>query len=130
MPPRSRVFLLVLAILLAAAVFGLGSTFTASAEASASTVGSDVFWLLLALGLASPLWLPAVLAPQSGWPRLMLHWLCAAALLVPLWLVGSVLLHQARLYPGANFSVGIFSLAAAFSVGCVAAVVVLVRPRR
>ncbi|MDQ2869282.1 MAG: hypothetical protein M3S32_00970 [Acidobacteriota bacterium] len=123
-----RAFLLALAVAIAVAVFSLGSTFTYNAEAPARARGSELFWLLLALVFASPLWVPAFLPARLGWVSTGVRWLCAAALLVPLLFAGSVAVHQFGLYPHPLFSVTIFAIAAALSAGCIAAIVVLLAP--
>lgn len=98
MSTRSRVFLLVLAVALAVTVFFLGASFTYSAESPERASGSAFFWLLLAVLFASPLWGPALLSTRLGWVSVAVRWLSAAALLVPLWYVGSVAFNQFQMY--------------------------------
>jgi len=123
-----RAFLLALAVAIAIAVFSLGTTFTYGAESPSRARGSELFWLLLALVFASPLWVPAFLPTRLGWVSTGVRWLCAAALLVPLLFAGSVAVHQLQLYPHPLFSVAIFAIAVALSAGCIGAIVVLLAP--
>jgi len=124
-----RVFLYFLAVSLALVIYSLGTSFTYGAETIERAQGSEIFWLLLAVVFASPLWLPATLSrpsrPLSGTAR----WFAAAALLVPLYYTGAVTLHQFRLYPNPLFSLSIFTVSAILSLGCIAAIALLLFPR-
>lgn len=128
MPARSRAFLLGLAVALVVAVYGLGVSFTYSAELPERARGSELYWLLLALLFASPLWVPAALPARWGRVLLVVRWLSAAALLVPLRYAVSVALNQLQVYPGQFFSVTTLTVASLLSLGCVAAIVVLLWP--
>ena len=124
-----RVFLYFLAVSLALVIYSLGTSFTYGAETIERAQGSEIFWLLLAVVFASPLWLPATLSrpsrPLSGTAR----WFAAAALLVPLYYTGAVTLHQFQLYPHQLFSLPIFTVSAILSLGCIAAIAMLLLPR-
>jgi hypothetical protein len=127
MPTLSRAFLITMAVAFAVVVFCLGISFTYSAESAERAQGSEFFWLLLAVAFTSPLWVPA-LPMRSRWVSATIRWVSAAALLVPLRYAGAVVLHQAHLYPYPLFSASIFAVASTLSVGCVAAIVVLLLP--
>ena len=128
MPTFSRAFLIALAVAFVVVVFCLGTSFTYSAESTEGAQGSEFFWLLLAVVFASPLWVPAALPTRSRWVSATVRWVSAAALLVPLRYAGAVVLHQAQLYPHSLFSASIFTVASTLSVGCAAAIVVLLLP--
>jgi hypothetical protein len=126
MPTLSRIFLLAMAIAFVAVVFLLGTSFTYGAEAVGRTHGAELFWLLLAIIFASPLWVPAVFATSSRPVSRVVCLLSACALLLPLWYAGAVTFYQAQLYPHPLFSVSIFATATALSAGCVVAIVILI----
>lgn len=128
MPTLRRAFLLALAVTLMVVLFCLGTSFTYSAEPPERARGSELFWLLLAVVFASPLWLPAILSTRSPRAAIAVRWLSAAALLMPLRYAAAVAVHQFQFYPQPLFSVTIFAAAAMLSVGCVVAIVLLLRP--
>ena len=128
MPTLSRAFLITLAVAFVVVVFCLGTSFTYSAESTERARGSEFFWLLLAVVFASPLWVPATLSTRASWVSTTIRWLSAVALLVPLRYAGAVALHQAQLYPYSLFSASVFTVASTLSVGCAAAIVVLLLP--
>jgi hypothetical protein len=123
-----RAFLLVLAAALIATVFSVGTAFTYGAESFENARGTELFWLVLALLFASPLWLPALIPSRFARLSNVIGWLSAAALLVPLGYVGSVVLHQVQLYSSSLFSPSILAITSMLALGCVLALVVLLRP--
>ena len=122
--PR-RIFLLVLSAPLAAIVFGLG-IYIAQSEGRSS--GSEFFSFLMALLLTAPLWLPAVIPQRFRLLGLVVRWLAAAVMLVPLAVSAYLMLHQIQLYPKAQFSIILTVMAALLCAGCATAVVILVLP--
>jgi hypothetical protein len=128
MPNLSRWFLLAVAGAFVAAVSWLGASFTGSAEAGGQAPSAWLLWLPLAMLLASPLWLPAVFAARPGKVAGVVRLASAATILIPMRYVGSIALHQARMYPGPWFSAGTFAVAVTLGAAGVAAIVVLVLP--
>ncbi|HVO87468.1 MAG TPA: hypothetical protein VMV45_02920 [Casimicrobiaceae bacterium] len=125
----SRIFLLILAFVLAWVVVDLGSSFTYGAESIERARGSVIFWLIFGVAFASPLWLPAIMPQRHGGISTTIRWLSAAALGVPLWFIGSVVVHQLSVYRSGSFSAPVFGFAALLAIGCLAAIIVLIRPR-
>lgn len=125
MRPRSRVFLLVIAVVLALAIFGLGAMFTHGVESSARASGNEFVWFLIGTLVASPLWLPAVIPTRSRTVSLVIRWCSAGALLFPLRYAAAVVLQQFRVYPSAFFSLTVLAVSVLIALGCVAAIFVL-----
>jgi hypothetical protein len=123
-----RTFLFAMSAVVAIVVFYLGMSFTRGAVPSDGSYGSIAFWLLAAVILAAPLWIPAALSAQADWVANVINWICAAAMLIPLGFAASVVLHQFHLYPYPLFSAAIFSVALGICAGCMLAIVLLLLP--
>jgi len=128
LPLVHRIALLIVAGALALATFMLGASFTYAAEAPARAVGSWIFWMLFAVAIATPLWLPALVPTRLTGISRIVRWASVLLALVPLRYIATVLLHQYSLYGGGNFAPGIFGVALLLCTGCVCAIVVLMLP--
>jgi len=94
MSPLSRAVLLISAVLCGGFFALSGAGVSWAAEPDQFSNSTLVFWFIAGAALAVPLWLPAVF--PSRYPRgfKVCRRVCAALLLVPTWLFGSIVVHN------------------------------------
>ena len=124
----SRAFLLALSVVFVLVLVGMGTSFTHSAESPEKSQGVELVWLSLAALFATPLWLPAALPNAWRSTSIVVRWICAGVLLIPIWYASGVALHQAQMVSSQFFSVTILAGATLLDIGFVAAIVVLLAP--
>lgn len=105
MPLLSRAVLLISAALCGGFFALTGAGFSWAAEPDQFSNSTLVFWFAAGAALAIPLWLPAVV--PARYPRFFkfCRRACAALLLYPTWLFGSIVAHNVgRIVSGFSFT--------------------------
>lgn len=128
MPRFHRIALLVIAGAIAVVTFTMGASFSSAVDSAERAAGAWMFWAMLALVFAAPLWLPALVPARFVAASRVIRWCSALLVLVPTRYIASVLLHQSSLYGGGNFAPAIFGGALLLCAGCVFAIIVLALP--
>ena len=94
MPTSSRIVLLFGAILGGGFVAFLGGSFSRAVEPESYSTGTSAFWFLAGIVVAAPLWVPAVCPSRYPVALKACRRVGAAALLLPTWLFGSIVVHN------------------------------------
>ncbi len=93
---RTRVLLVLAAMLVGLLVCGVGHSFSYAVDPGESQTAALAFWILVGAAVAAPMWVPASI--PASYPRLLLacRWLGAFALLPHLYLATSTLGRNAK----------------------------------
>lgn len=94
MPTLARLYLLFSATISGGFIALLGVTFSASVESEQFTVASAAIWFIAGAIVAAPLWVPALIPPRFPTALKVCRLVGAAALLLPTYLFGSIVVHN------------------------------------
>ena len=129
MPTSARILLLFVAASCAAFVAVLGGGFSRAVEPEAYSVGSSAFWLVLAVVFAAPIWIPAMVPERYPRALKVCRRLGAAALLLPTYLFGSIVVHNvSRRLSGLDATPSALVQGVVLTIACVACLLVLLWP--
>jgi hypothetical protein len=129
MPATARIMLLFVAALCAAFFAVLGGRFSRAVEPEAYSAGTSAFWLVLAIVFAAPLWIPALVPERYPRALKVCRRLSAAALLLPTYLFGSIVVHNvSRNLSGLGATPSAFVQGVVLTIACVACLLVLLWP--
>jgi hypothetical protein len=129
MPTTARIMLLFVAALCAAFVAALGSGFSRAVEPDEYSAGTSVFWFVLAVVFAVPIWVPALIPERYPRALKVCRRLGAAALLLPTYLFGSIVVHNvSRSLSGLGATPSALAQGVVLTIACAACLLVLLWP--